>query len=393
MNITLKSKLVLVSVEIRKDKKHYIVEDPASGEFYEMPEVCIDAIQLINDGVTLGEIEEQLKRKYPDEEVDLLDFANQLFELQLVTEVDGVKVEIQDMPQDRLGFVGISPKLGKLFFNKVSLIVYGLLFAVNILFFILRPELFPHFKDVFVFDLMVFNILTWMVTSAIFILIHEMGHVLAMRSFNLPTKLGIGHRLFLVVVETDMAQAWKLPSKDRNVLYLAGLCFDTVILFISLIGQLILPDSSGILVNLMKLAAFDTLIRMFYQCCFYMKTDLYYVFENVTGAYNLMESANQAIRNKLRFSKPQKQTEVVYEAEKRTVFTYSIFYLIGVGLTILLVFKYIIPQMAFAVSDLRHCFMYGPSSHHFWNAVLSTSQLVIAVLLLLYSWRKKYKQS
>lgn len=390
MNITLDSILNLVSIEIRKDKKNYIVEDLTIGEFYEMPELCIDAIHLMNKGLQLGEIERQLKLKYPDEEVDVLDFAEQLLELQLVSEVDGTKVETQEKHQGRLGFSSISPKLGKFFFNRATLVIYALLFAVNILFFIIKPELFPHFKDIFIFDLMVFNIPTWMLLSVVLVLIHEFGHILAVRAYNLPTRLEISNRLFLVVLETDMAQAWKLPSKDRNVLYLAGLCFDTTILFLALGSQLIFADGSGIFLSFMKLVALDTLMRMVYQCCFYMKTDLYYVFENVTGAYNLMENANQAIRNKLPFLKDRKHTEVVFASEKRIVTTYTFFYFIGVGLTVLLFVGYFLPQLLFAVTDIRHCFGYGPSSHHFWNAVLSTLQLFIGVLLLLYSWWKKY---
>ncbi|MCM3765044.1 hypothetical protein [Neobacillus niacini] len=390
MNISLESILVLIPLEIRKDKKHFIVEDLGSGEFYEMPEVCIDAIHLIDDGVSLVEIERRLKEKFPDEEVDLIDFANQLLELELVAEVDGIKVEIREKQQDLLGFLGISPKMGKFFFNKATMMLYAVLFVINILLFILKPALFPHFKDIFVFDLMVFNIPAWMVLSAVLVMIHEFGHILAMRSFNLPTRLEIGHRLILVVLETDMAQAWKLPSKDRNILYLAGLCFDSAILFLALAGQLIFSEGSGLFLSFMKLAALDTLIRMVYQFCIYMKTDLYYVFENVSGAYNLMENANQAIRNKFSFLKADNQSEVVFAGEQRTVFTYTIFYFIGVGLTILLFFGYYIPQLVFAMARLNHCFGYGPSNHHFWDAALSSLQLLIGVLLLLYSWRKKY---
>ncbi|MFL6559120.1 MAG: hypothetical protein ACJ8MO_23750, partial [Bacillus sp. (in: firmicutes)] len=78
MNLTLHSRLLLVPVNIRKDKKHYIVEDIALGEFYEMPRVCIDAIHLINNGGSIEEIERVLKDKYPNDEVDMLDFAEQL---------------------------------------------------------------------------------------------------------------------------------------------------------------------------------------------------------------------------------------------------------------------------------------------------------------------------
>jgi putative peptide zinc metalloprotease protein len=93
MSLTHTSCLSLVPIEIRKEKKNYLVEDKHSGEFYEMPEVCIDAINLINTCVQLGEIERQLKEKYPEEDVDLLEFAEQLRELQLIAEIDGEKVK------------------------------------------------------------------------------------------------------------------------------------------------------------------------------------------------------------------------------------------------------------------------------------------------------------
>jgi putative peptide zinc metalloprotease protein len=74
MGISLDSHLLLVPIVIRKDKKHYIIEDTLSGDFYEMPKVCVDAINLINQGEQIGEIEQTLKKNYPTEVIDLLDF-------------------------------------------------------------------------------------------------------------------------------------------------------------------------------------------------------------------------------------------------------------------------------------------------------------------------------
>lgn len=390
MSLTHTSCLSLVPIEIRKDKKNYIVEDKHSGEFYEMPEVCIDAINLINTGVQLGEIERQLKKKYPEEDVDLLEFAEQLRELQLIAEIDGEKVENTSSKMERLGFLWISPKMGKFFFNKFAYLVYSSLFAVNVILLVTHPSLFPHYKDMFIFDFMVLNIPTWMVLSILLVLIHEFGHVLAMRRNNLTTKLGIGHRLFLVVFETDMSSVWKLPSKDRNVLYLAGMCFDTVILSFSLIIQLFFATDSGIFLSIMHVIVLDTFIRMVYQCCVYMKTDLYYVIENVSGCYNLMESAQQTIRKWLPFQKHSINDGVIFERERKTVFLYSIFYFIGLFLTITLYVIFYIPQLLFSFKKVFPGFEQSPTSLAFWDATLFSLQIIIVFLLLLYSWRKKY---
>ncbi|WML38392.1 hypothetical protein RCG19_14325 [Neobacillus sp. OS1-2] len=388
MTITLDSNLLLTPLNIRKDKKNYIIEDIDSGEFYEMPEVCIEAINLIGVGKHLGDIEKKLKDKYPNDDVDLLDFAEHLLELQLIEEIDGVKVERQVQQKERLGFSSISPKVGKFFFNKISYLLYLSLFVVNIILVIVKPSLFPHYKDIFVFDIMVLNVVVWMTISFILVLIHEFGHILAMRAHNLPTKLGIGHRLFFVVFETDMSSIWRLPSKDRNVLFLAGLCFDTVILFIALICQLIFPN--GISLSLTTLAVFDIFTRIVFQCCIYMKTDLYFVFENVSGCYNLIENANQTIRKWFPFLKFSANDEVEFESERRTIFFYSIFCVVGVGLTIFLYAKYYIPEIIHAAKILLPGYLQSPTSLVFWDAVVFTLQVGFFLLLLLNSWRKKY---
>jgi putative peptide zinc metalloprotease protein len=389
MSITLQSYLSLVPIEIRKDNKNFIIEDKHSGDFYEMPEVCIDAIKLLNQGERLGEIERVLKEKFPNEEVDLLDFSEQLLQLDLIAEIDGVKLEKLQKEKERLGYLAISPKVGKFFFNKFSFILYIGLFILNIILFILNPSLLPHFKDVFVFDYMFLNILLWMSLTFVLVLIHEFGHILAMRAHNLPTRLEVGHRLFLVVLETDMSTVWKLPSKARNQLFLAGLCFDTVLLTISLMAQLLMANQSIILGGIITLAALDILLRMLYQCCVYMKTDLYFVLENMSGCYNLMENAKQFINRKLRIQKTDTKTEVVFKGESNTIMLYSVFYFSGIVLTIGLFSIFYIPQMIYAGQQVLPGFQQAPTTYAFWDAAIFTLQILVVFMLLLYSWAKK----
>jgi putative peptide zinc metalloprotease protein len=391
MDLTEKTIVTMIPIVIRMDKINYIIEDKTSGEFYEMPEVCIDAINLMNDGMLLGKVEEILIEKYPNEEVNILDFANQLLELGLIAEIDGVKVERQQKQKEKLGFQWISPKLGKFFFNRFTYFLYLGLFIVNLSLFIIQPSLFPHHMDIFVLDTMVFNVILWMLLTFLLVLFHEFGHVLSMRAHDLPTKVEVGHRLFFVVLETDMSSVWKLAPKERNVLYLAGLCFDNVILFIALILQLLIPGDTGIAFGLLSLAVFDIVLRMIYQCCIYVKTDLYYVFENVSGCYNLMENAHQKIRQRLTFLKQKSSSEeVVFSGERKTISLFSIFYFLGIAISIALYVIYYIPEIIHAGEQLLPGFGQPPASLAFWDAVLFSMQVGIFVLLLLYSWRKKY---
>jgi putative peptide zinc metalloprotease protein len=392
MSLKLNSSLTLVPIEVRKDKKHFIVENKTTGDFFEMPEICIEAIQMINNGELLGAIQQQLRGKYPKEEVNIIDFAEQLLELELIAENDGIRVNTKEKKQEKLGYLWISPKIGKFFFNRAAFFVYLTLMLVNVFILLSHPSLFPNYKDLFIFDLMILNIPTWMGITIIFVLIHEFGHILAMRAQNLPTKLEVGHRLFLVVLETDMSSVWKLPSKDRNVLFMAGICFDTVILSFALISQLIVPNGSGLFRSIINIIVLDTFIRMVYQLCVYMKTDLYYVIENVSGCYNLMENAQQAIKEKISFLKVPSIKEVAFEGERRIVNLYSVFYFIGVALTVSLYTFFYVPQLLFAWRKILPGFSEGPTNLSFWDALLFTLQILIGLLFLLYSWRKKYTQ-
>ncbi|MDQ1004844.1 putative peptide zinc metalloprotease protein [Neobacillus niacini] len=393
MNITLHSRIKLVPIKIRKDKKHYIVEDKLSSEFYEMPEVCIDAINLINQSERLEEIERVLKEKFKEEEVNLLDFAEQLLELDLIDSIDDMKVEKQQNQKDKMGFLWISPKVGKFFFNKFTLPLYGAIFILNIVIFIMNPSLFPHREDIFVFDIMVGNVFLWLSFAFLFVLFHELGHILALRAQNLPTKLEVSHRMFFIVLTTDMSSVWKLTSKERNILFLGGLSFDSILLFVSLILQLLFPNGHWVLIGLMHLAVFDVVLRMLFQCCIYMKTDLYFVFENVSGCYNLMENAKQTFRQKFLLFKSKSSEEVVFSGESKIVFIYSLFYFLGVILTVVLYFMYYIPEVIYAAKKLLPGFQQPPTSLLFWDALVFSLQVSIFIFLLLYSWRKKYIQN
>jgi putative peptide zinc metalloprotease protein len=390
LNITLQSRLSINPIEIRKDKKHYIVEDKLTGDFYEMPEVCIDAIDLINQGFSLGEIETSLIEKFPNEEVNLVDFANQLFELGLIDQLDGEKIEKKHISKEPSGMLWVSPKLGRFFFNKFTVLLYSVILVLNIVIFIVHPSLFPHRDDIFVFDIMFVNVIFWMAFSFLFVLIHEFGHVLAIRAHNLPTKMEIGHRMFFVVLLTDMSSIWRLPPKDRNILFLAGLYFDSILLFLALITQLFFPNSSNFIIGLVHLATFDIVLRMIFQCCIYMKTDLYYVFENISGCYNLMENAKQAINKRLSFLKLQQMDEVIFSGEKRTVSFYTLLYFLGFVITIFLYFHYYIPEIIHVGEQILPGFINSPTSLLFWDAVVFSLQVGIFIFLLLNSWRKKY---
>ncbi|OCA83059.1 hypothetical protein A8F94_18130 [Bacillus sp. FJAT-27225] len=390
MNLNKLSKLVLVPFEIRNDKKNYIIEDLESGDFYEMPHMAVEAIQRISQCHDLGSIEKDLQAMYPEEEVDILDFANQLVKLGLVIKIDGQEITLnKEKSSGAQGFLWIPQSLGKLIFNRFSNFIYVLLFIVNISFFIINPELFPTYKDYFVFDWMSLNILLWMGIGTVLLIIHELGHILSVRSKGLPAKLSLGHRLMFIVLETDLTAAWKLPSRSRNVLYLGGLALDMVILAAALTIQVLFPAGPELLLSISKIIVIDIFIRFVFQCGIYMKTDLYYVLENVTGSYNLMENAHYHIRNMFR-KKERNIGEVSYKEEKQTIALYSIFYFIGVCLTVAIFVFYSLPQMAYVMAESIQRLSSPLLSKPFIDGTLIILETLISIGILVFSWSRNY---
>ncbi|WP_432360493.1 PqqD family protein [Sporosarcina sp. UB5] len=388
MKVTLRSQFTLYPLSIQKDKKNYIVEEPVSGDFFEMPEICIDAIERINKGQPLGEIERELQEKYPDEDVDMIEFGGQLIELGLVQEVDGEKTPQKKEIQASGGFTWIPSSVGRFFFNGITNKIFLVLLLINISIFVLNPGLFPHYKDIFLFDSMMLNIITYMLISLVLIIIHEFGHILAIRSYNLPTKLGIGNRLIFVVFETDLTAAWKLAPRQRNILYFAGMSFEQAVVVIALTIQLLFPEANAILIGILGIVVFDIFIKTLYQCCFYMKTDIYYFVENSTGAYNLMESGKQYLSKWLPFLRNDSSEVETFDGEQRVVRMFSVFYIVGILLTLSLMIFYFLPQAYYAYSHVFLNILSPTTSSALWDAIAFLGQTVLLVGLLVYARRK-----
>lgn len=388
MKLTLLSQFTLYPLSIQKDKKNYIVEEPVSGDFFEMPVICIDAIDRINKGQTLGDIETELREKYPNENVNMIEFGGQLIELGLVEKIDGKKTTQEKEIQASGGFTWIPPSVGRFFFNGISNKIYLLLLLVNILLMIWNPGLFPHYQDIFLFDSMMLNIITYMLISLVIIIIHEFGHILAIRSYDLPAKLGIGNRLIFVVFETDLTSAWRLAPKQRNILYFAGMSFEQAIVLIALAIQLLIPEANAIMIGILGVVVFDIFIKTIYQCCFYMKTDVYYFVENSTGCYNLMESGKQYVSKWLPFLRSDSPDAETFDGEQRIVRMYSVFYIAGILLTLSLLVFYFLPQAYYAYSQVFSNLLASTSRSAFWDAIAFLGQTVLLLGLFLYSKRK-----
>lgn len=392
MEITYDTKIKLAPLVVRQEKLHYIVENTETNDFFEMPEVCIEAISMIQNNGPLKDIEDRLSEKFPDEDVNIMEFVKQLIELDIVCEIDGKTISRLVNMKEGTGFQWIPQKIGQILFNQYTARVYTVMMLGSILILIFNPGLFPHYKDIFIFDLMIENVLTVFVITLLLVFFHELGHIIAIRGENLNAKLELGHRLFFAVLETDLTQGWKLPAERRNTLLFAGIYIDIVVIFSSLVLLLFMKVNS-FYSGILGIVIFNTLVRLMYQLCVYMKTDFYYILENITGCYNLMENGRNYLSRWFPMIKKD-ETTMPFAGEENIVKRYAYFYLTGILLTIAITIYYYIPQMIFAVKEMMVPGFTEPlTSIRFWDSVVFLLQIVLVLGLLLYSWTKKYRFS
>lgn len=378
------SKVLLTKLGIHRQKKNIIVEDVLAKEFYEMTPASVDAIEAIQSGMSIGEIEANLKRKYPDEEIDMKQFVSDLVESGLVIEIDGQTIEAERMEVEEEGerkefrafhFVG------KFLFQTPFLFVYvaALIFSIWIL--ITRPEYGPKPISMLIVNSMTVNVLVWAGTSLFLLALHEFHHFLAARAFKVPSKYDIGHRFYFLVLETQMTDVWKLEPGKRIIIYLAGLMNDVTMLALSMALRIMFPEMNYMLYSILDLATFYLVIMIAFQACAFMKTDLYYVVETISGHLNLHERAMQWLKSLIRFRPNQ-------EREPRFVKFFGTFYCGGVLLIAWFFVEIGYPQFKTFIQHSTQFLSLKITNIYFWDGVLFIVLNGLILLFLFYSWAR-----
>ncbi|MGF2615183.1 hypothetical protein FZC84_10145 [Rossellomorea vietnamensis] len=379
------SKVTLFDFEIHQDEEKLIVESKQTGDFFEMSITAVEAIRLLDKGKTVDETEIYLRAAFPQEEIKMEEFINQLIQLNFMKKIDDEEFGNPTTKSSTKGFLWINESVGRIFFNKFSRIIFILSLLGSLLMFIIKPSLFPDYRDIFWYDLMLINILLFSSVSIFLVLIHEAGHILAARSYGIPVKLNIGHRLFFPVLESDVSSAWKLSREKRNIIFLGGLSFDIVILFLSLVIQrYFLRGDEGLFNAIITMTIFNIIIRIIYQCCLYMKTDLYFVLENSSGLYNLLEEGQEYLKRKVSSSRKDNKIGGYIKA-------FSVFYLIGVSISITLFLVYYIPQLLFSVEQALANLASPINTLKFWDGTVFLIQLIAVAFLLIFSWMRSLR--
>ncbi|MEW5569141.1 PqqD family protein [Rossellomorea marisflavi] len=379
INLTMDSR-VSVNLSIQENGEEYVVGSIYTNEYIEVPEEAVLIIQKLDGNLTLEEVSQWLKEEH-NIDLDVLDFVNDLRELNFLETIDGIV--LIEPKKKILRNNKLTLLISNLFFNKASNLIYIIIFLSTIYLILFYEGLFPSYKDILVFNqigLSIFTIvlLTWTLT-----IIHEVGHFLAAYKIDIPVKFNLSIRMYWLVAEADISGLWSVPRNKRYVPFLAGMAFDSLVLFISVILKIAVP----LLENIASLLVLLITIRFISHFMVFLRTDVYYVIMNSLNVRSLHTTSIEYIRNKFRFNKlPEMKSN-----ERNYIRVYSFVYLAGAFLSLCMLAFYSVPSMILMIRKTIDQLASLTTFANFLDGCLAMIVIIVNISLWLFGAKQKLK--
>jgi hypothetical protein len=316
-----------------------------TGRFLALPP---DAVELLDDlaaGKTVEQARSHYQQRYgevPDLE-DLLQALEENGFVQIAKSDHQTPQRLQATltAQPRVTpvhyhFTQISPAIARRLTSRSVLMSCGVMIGFALIAAIIDPAIVPTWKAFFFTENMTLMVLMVTALGGIIVFLHEMAHLVAARAVGVPCRLGLSHRLWVLVAETDMTGVWSIPRQHRYLPFLAGPLLDATcvsILLLILFAQrrewVVLPP---IALQLTQAMVLNYLLGLLWQCYFFVRTDLYYVFANFFRCKNLMRDTRVFVNNQVfrmfKIGRIRNQ-DTVPNAEMRVVRWYAIIFVLG----------------------------------------------------------------
>ncbi|WP_113699905.1 hypothetical protein [Nonomuraea lactucae] len=359
------------------DAGHWIVGRPDDGEFVEIPAEGATFLHALNDTHSITAARDRVRDLHGDD-VDATGFAETLIELGFVASLDGRPVGPPPKP----------PSLRRLrprhirwaFSPPAQLLVYAFI-AAGLLAAIGRGQIIPDFRAFFVTDSPSVN-LAW--NTAMFLAalaLHEFWHLAAARADDIHARFGLGTRLQFLVAQTTVTSLWAADRRTRLRVYLAGIKSDLVICAAcSLTISLAAPK--GLLGRSLEACILVLLLSISNQFMLYIKTDMYFVLQELLRCKNLYGDAWDYARHVTatalrRHPARHDPTRQLAHHERRAVKLYAGFMVIGSFITVALFTFYGLPILFTLFLRAAQNLVHGITSADL--AAITDGLLVLAV--------------
>jgi hypothetical protein len=265
-----------------------MVGRPDTGSYGVFPPEGADLLRSLEAGGTL----EAGARRWHEQTGELLDtddFVAILEDLGFLVPENEARADLSQVRWQRLARALFSPPAWLLY---VALIAGGLVTMV------MDPSLRPSYRDIFFTSQISLIPLVLALFQMPLMIIHEGYHALAARRLGLPSRLGVGRRFFYLVAETRLNSLYSVPRAKRYLVFMAGILVDAVGVgaFTMLSAAAHHWGAPPWLSGLALALAFSGILRILWECLFYLETDIYFVINAASGCTDLHAAARHRLR-------------------------------------------------------------------------------------------------
>ena len=323
----------------RKESSDLYFLGNAKKDYVACSKTLIDILELIDSGLTVSQISAKLglTEDAVMEGIRNL-FNNGFLNSETLSATDNSPQKLQ-LPRPNKHLKILSTLLLSLLAVSTVIILLTLVFY---------PQALPTFDNFFWSKRISIDLLTFILFSVVTLLFHEFSHFVFAKAEGLDSSFSISNRLNYLVVETSLKDVYLLKRKDRILIYLAGISVDVItiapclvaIIYLYSIGNL---SNSLSLILLLKQFIIVQISSILWEFLIYMKTDIYFVLENILGTYNLIDFSKNLLSNVFRNKDLWNGMEDVRKKERGTIFIYSIIFMLGTAVALIRYVIYHIP--------------------------------------------------
>ncbi|WP_432923903.1 hypothetical protein ACQPZZ_27940 [Microbispora sp. CA-135349] len=273
------TRVTLHDLGVRRDREEWIVGRVETGDVIAVPAQGMRVIRLFQEGATVPEVERRLGAE-TGTRVDVGGFVDGLVRAGLVAAVDGRPVPAAPPPPPTLP--RLLPRHVRWTLNPSLHAALAAVILAGVAVALLRPRVVPGWRDLLWSDHGTLVLLAQTAAGWMLILLHELAHLCTARAAGVPGRVRFGTRLQFLTAQTEVSGVWLAERRVRLTVYLSGMALDAAVCAVCLL--LMVPAGPR---PALSVVAMTALIMLSAQFLVFMRTDLYFVLQDVTGCRNL----------------------------------------------------------------------------------------------------------
>ncbi len=270
-------------VEERDGQPEWVIGRPETGQFIAVPQIAVEIIRLLNAGLTVAETRERISRDQ-GRDVDVAGFTTNLIDLGFVRRVDADIVPGTEPARPSLPW--LRPEHLRWLTTRPMAAATAIIVTAAVTTVVSQPGLLPAYHDLLwsrhtTAVLLGNALLAWLI-----IVLHELAHLTTARAAGVGGRMSLGTRLQFLVAQTDVSGIWASPRSRRMAVYTSGMMVNVLIAAAAVCVRAVTGADS----TAGRLAAAVVVLSLLFlppQLLLFMRTDLYFVMQDLTGCRNL----------------------------------------------------------------------------------------------------------